>query len=209
MPPRPNRNTKPKPQSGGGNLHRTHQEAAHEISSLPSDSPIYFWRESSTPYGFLSQWYPSPFTVSGITYHTAEMYMMHQKAITFNDTEIASQILATSDPRKHKTLGSRVKGFTEKEWDRVKQGIVEDATYFKFTKGERESGEELKTWLLGTWERELVEASPYDRIWGIGFVEKEAEGMRERWGENRLGLALMSVRGRIREEERVREDGGE
>jgi ribA/ribD-fused uncharacterized protein len=58
--------------------------------------------------------------------------------------------------------------------------------------------------LLATGEREIVEASPQDRIWGVGFKESEAERNRYRWGENLLGRVLMDVRGRLREEGKVR-----
>lgn len=62
----------------------------------------------------------------------------------------------------------------------------------------------LKRWLLATEERELVEASPMDRIWGVGFAEKNAGANRHRWGQNLLGKALMVVRTRLREEEKAK-----
>jgi len=58
----------------------------------------------------------------------------------------------------------------------------------------------LKSMLMRTGDRELVEASPMDRIWGVGFGEKNAESQRERWGLNLLGKALMEARSRIIEE---------
>lgn len=68
--------------------------------------------------------------------------------------------------------------------------------YYKFTQDE-----ELKRVLLDTGDRELVEASPRDRIWGVGFGAKNAEKSRGKWGLNLLGQALMEVRDRIRREE--------
>lgn len=53
--------------------------------------------------------------------------------------------------------------------------------------------------MLATGDRELVEASPDDRIWGIGFEAVKADANRDQWGENLLGLALMNVRKRLRE----------
>lgn len=76
--------------------------------------------------------------------------------------------------------------------------IVEEGNYLKFTVSE--DAESLRAMLLVTGERELVEASPRDRIWGVGFAEKDAERNRVRWGQNLLGKALMSVRARLREE---------
>ena len=76
--------------------------------------------------------------------------------------------------------------------------IVEEGNYLKFTASE--DAEDLRAMLLATGERELVEASPRDRIWGVGFAEKNAENNRVRWGQNLLGKALMNVRARLREE---------
>ena len=69
----------------------------------------------------------------------------------------------------------------------------------KFTRSKE--AESFKKWLLATGERELVEASPADRIWGIGFTERDAGANRQWWGQNLLGRALMEVRTRLREEE--------
>ena len=70
----------------------------------------------------------------------------------------------------------------------------------------RESGNKgLRERLLGTGERMIVEASPLDRIWGIGFGERRAlEVGRGRWGLNLLGLALMDTRRILREERESR-----
>jgi ribA/ribD-fused uncharacterized protein len=79
--------------------------------------------------------------------------------------------------------------------------IVEDGNYYKFTVSE--DAVELRAWLLATGERELVEASPRDRIWGVGFKAENAGVNRRRWGQNLLGKALMGVRARLREEDGV------
>jgi ribA/ribD-fused uncharacterized protein len=78
--------------------------------------------------------------------------------------------------------------------------IVTQGTYHKFTISD--DAENLRRMLLATGERELVEASPFDRIWGLGFAEKDAQRNRHRWGQNLLGRALMDVRTRLREEEK-------
>jgi predicted NAD-dependent protein-ADP-ribosyltransferase YbiA (DUF1768 family) len=120
---------------------------------------------------------------------------------------------ATTDPKTHKALGRKVKGFDGKVWDQNKLGIVEEGNYWKFSKSE--DAENLKLLLLSTGEREIVEvslifvlylvadsvqASPLDRIWGIGFGKENAEKNRHKWGQNLLGIALMNVRRRLREE---------
>ena len=58
--------------------------------------------------------------------------------------------------------------------------------------------EELKEVLLGTGDRQIIETSPNDRLWGIGFNSEEAEGNESNWGENKLGKALERVRGMLR-----------
>ena len=76
--------------------------------------------------------------------------------------------------------------------------IVEEGNYHKFTISE--DADNLRAMLLATGDRELVEASPRDKIWGIGYAEKDAGYKRTKWGQNLLGKALTSVRGRLRRE---------
>lgn len=77
--------------------------------------------------------------------------------------------------------------------------IVTEGNVHKFTFSE--DADSLRAQLLATGDRELVEASPRDRIWGVGFAERNAGANRHRWGQNLLGKALMDVRGRLRGEE--------
>ena len=155
-----------------------------------STAPVYFHREHTPPYGFLSQWFPSPFhdPAVDITYNCAEQRMMHHKALLCNDIASATAILASREPGEQKTLGRSVKGWKEyaKEWERIKYEIVEEGNWLKFTRA-TEHAEWLRESLLGTGERELVEASGSDRVWGIGFSENVADGMRAEWGQNLLG----------------------
>jgi len=138
---------------------------------------------------------------------TTVRFMMYHKAMTFKDEETAKDILLTKNPRKCKALGRETKGFRNEIWDEVKLKIVEQGSYLKFTAGEGPTGEKLKQKLLATGDRELVEASRFDRVWGVGFtadnLRKGENGPAPRglWGENLLGKALMSARRRIREEE--------
>lgn len=78
-------------------------------------------------------------------------------------------------------------------WDANKDRIVYEGNLLKFTQPV-EGGTNLLDRLLGTTGCELVEASPYDRIWGVGFKAAEAEKNRDAWGLNLLGLALMKAR---------------
>lgn len=157
---------------------------------------LYFWKHDTVPGGpvgpgCLSQWAPIGFTVGGVRYPTAEHWMMWSKAVLFGDTATADRILAAVHPNDVKSLGRVVGGFDETVWKRERFGIVVDGSVAKF--GE---DPDLRAFLLGTGERILVEASPLDRIWGIGLSARDASADEPaRWrGLNLLGFALMRAR---------------
>ncbi|XP_065832926.1 N-glycosidase YbiA-like [Oscarella lobularis] len=150
----------------------------------------FFWK-SLSPF---SQWHPAKFTVDGIVYNCAEQFMMHQKAILFKDDVTASEVLETEDPAGQKKLGRKVRGFDEDVWKKHRMQIVKAASKAKFTQNDK-----LKSQLLATAGTTLVEASPVDRIWGIGLsaTDKRAQ-RRETWrGQNLLGQALTETRDEI------------
>ncbi len=147
----------------------------------------FFWR-SASPF---SQWHPCTFVVDGVTYGTAEQYMMHGKALLFGDHAIAELILGTNDPREQKALGRRVAGFDQEVWTRECRGIVYRGNHAKFTQNP-----ELRAALLATAGTTIVEASPLDRIWGIGLGENHPDATnRSKWrGRNWLGEVLTQLR---------------
>ena len=150
-----------------------------------TDKYVFFWG------GIYSQWYKSPMIIEGIDYNCCEQYMMHRKALMFGDHAIAEEIMKTSNPKKQKELGRQVQGFNHLEWTIVSQDIVFTANYHKFMQNEM-LGDEL----IETGDRILVEASPYDKIWGIGMSEDDP-GIEdpENWkGTNFLGEVLTNVR---------------
>ncbi|MDF2269908.1 NADAR family protein [Streptomyces coacervatus] len=158
---------------------------------------LHFWGHRARADGrvgpsCLSQWWPSPFTVDGVTYGTAEHWMMAGKARLFSDPEAERRILAAGHPSQAKKAGRLVRGFDEETWERERFGIVLEGTVHKFAEHA-----DLREFLLGTGDRVLVEASPMDRVWGIGLAaDDEAAADPERWrGENLLGFALMGARG--------------
>ncbi|KAK1623540.1 hypothetical protein BDP81DRAFT_299314, partial [Colletotrichum phormii] len=137
-----------------------------------------------------------------ITFKTAEHYMMHAKALLFTDPSVALSVLKADHPRKVKALGRKVHNFNEAVWNENRERIVREGNLLKFR-----SAPGLRRQLLATGGRELVEASPRDRIWGIGFAPEKAAGVdRDRWGLNLLGKILMEVRGVLRDEEEVEEE---
>ncbi|CUA66712.1 putative protein R617 [Acanthamoeba polyphaga mimivirus] [Rhizoctonia solani] len=164
-------------------------------SQIITDGAIYFFRPKEE-HGYLSQWYALSFTDGTYSYENAEQYMMHRKGILFGpDSPVTSAILETTNPRDIKALGRMIPNFDEAVWKRERLNIVTEGSRLKFRQSEI-----LKTQLLATEDRELVEASPFDRIWGVGFGAKQAPVKRDKWGENLLGKALMAVRQELREE---------
>ncbi|RAY12342.1 DUF1768 domain-containing protein [Actinomadura craniellae] len=141
--------------------------------------------------GCLSQWYPAPFTADGVRYPTAEHYMMAGKARLFGDEAGVGRVLASPDPDAAKGAGRKVRGFDEETWARHRYEIVVAANRAKFGTNPR-----LRDFLLATAGKVLVEASPYDTVWGIGLSADQPEARRpSAWrGLNLLGFALMDVR---------------
>lgn len=153
---------------------------------------IYFWKPQEK-YGFLSQWWHSNFFEWGVAFTTAEQYMMYHKALLFGDKESAEKIRKEKDPKIIKELGRGVKGFNQALWDEKKYDIVVAGNLLKFSQDK-----DLRYLLLRTGDATLAEASPYDKIWGIGITKEEAEADKKWIGENLLGRALMEVRERIK-----------
>lgn len=140
---------------------------------------------------YLSNWYPSDFTVNGINFSSMEQYMMYQKALRFGDTKIADKILATDDVAKIKKLGREVQGYDDSVWNGVRQIIVYEGLTAKFSQNE-----DLKAKLLETKDVILAECAVRDKIWGIGLsMTDEKRFDKDKWkGQNLLGYALMLVR---------------
>lgn len=152
---------------------------------------VLFWQ----PPGVFGQWTPSVFTVDGARYGCAEQYMMAGKARLFGDADTLRKILATDDPREHKALGRQVRGFVPEVWDRECLEIVVAGNRAKFSQNP-----DMRAALLATGDKLLVEASPLDRIWGVGLRADDPRiHDRDKWrGQNLLGEALMRVRSELR-----------
>lgn len=160
---------------------------------------LFFWGHQKPKSGIasscFSQWYESPFLVESQQYPTAEHYMMACKADLFADQQSKHQILAAASPGDAKKLGRNVQGFNDELWLAHRFEIVVTANLAKFSQNA-----DLKAFLLSTDERILVEASPVDRIWGIGLAADDPKAMNPyTWrGLNLLGFALMYVRDLLR-----------
>ena len=160
---------------------------------------VFFWKQGDEKQnhvskGCLSQWQKCKFEVDGISYNCAEQYMMAEKARLFGDEETRQRIMHEDSPDKIKQLGREVKGFDSEIWDQHKFEVVVKGNLAKF----KQNPEMLK-FLKGTGTAILVEASPFDRVWGIGLKEgdKDIEDAEKWYGSNLLGFALMVVRDQI------------
>lgn len=161
---------------------------------------IPFWGHTPNPKkvnkACLSQWYDCQFEVDGVQYHTTEQYMMSQKAALFCDMTTYSKIMDADNPKDYKALGREVQFFEPGTWDHAKYAIVLKGNLAKF-------GQNPALWdyLDGTGDSVLVEASPYDGIWGVkqGIDDPRIEDPAQWGGENLLGFALMEARDILRE----------
>ncbi|MFG2821202.1 NADAR family protein [Kitasatospora sp. NPDC048365] len=178
---------------------RSREELTELVSRGARPKYLLFWghrpeRDGRIGTGSLSQWWPSPFTVDGVTYATAEHWMMAGKARLFGDEQIVPRILQARTPAEAKKLGRLVSGFNEERWAAERFGLVVDGNVAKFGQDDA-----LRSYLLGTGHRVLVEASPLDRVWGIGLAADNQQATRPaEWrGLNLLGFALMEARARL------------
>jgi len=159
----------------------------------------FFWKATPWPDGrptdaCFSQWWGGDFVVEGATYATAEHWMMAAKARLFGDEAVRAEVLAARDPAAVKALGRKVRGFDEDTWKRHRLDLVTEGNVAKFSQDAS-----LRAHLLATGGAVLVEASPLDRVWGIGLASDHPDaGDPRRWrGLNLLGFALMRARARL------------
>ena len=160
-----------------------------------TDKYVFFWGEA-------------PFTnftrctvrYLGIDFPSSEHAFMWIKAVYFKDHDIAQKIRKAPTPAAAKALGREVKNFDPEEWSKVSYAYMKAVVEVKF----RTNPELLKELLDPLFDgKTFVEASPYDRIWGIGFRESDSEAINEHtfnWGENRLGRILTELREKLKRE---------
>lgn len=151
-----------------------------------------FFYTVETPF---SQFYRCSFLENDVTFTSAEQYMMYNKAILFEDHEIAACILEETVPNKIKALGRKVRGFSDGVWLKNRERIVKMGNILKFSQNAN-----LKEQLIATGETLLVEASPRDCIWGIGLgITNEKITDEKNWrGTNLLGKILTEVRDELK-----------
>ena len=163
--------------------------------SLKREDFVFFWghtaRADKDARACLSQWWLCTFEVDGVYYNCTEQYMMAEKARLFGDVDTLQKVLVSYEPMEQKKLGRRVQGYDDATWKAHRFDAVLRGNVAKFSQNEK-----LRDYLLSTGDKILVEASPYDRIWGIGKSKDDFDIENPfKWkGENLLGFALMEVR---------------
>lgn len=146
-----------------------------------TNTHVYFWG------GPFSNFYKTEIKFKGMNFHSSEQLFMYLKAVKFGDTKIAEEILKCKTPKSSKNLGRSVKNFNSEEWYKYKVEAMMIALKSKFYKNL-----DLMSLLMRNKHKIFVEASPYDRIWGVGLSEDDPEILNEsNWmGENLLGKCL-------------------
>ncbi len=178
---------------------RAYEDLVADYQSGARPAFTFFWghtgREGHLSKECLSQWFPASFEEQGDVYATAEHWMMAEKARLFGDEASRQRILEAATPADAKRLGRGVSGFNNTEWVAARVGIVTQGSLLKFSQHPK-----LGEYLLSTGENILVEASPHDRIWGIGLSSSDDKASDPtKWnGLNLLGFTLMDVRARLR-----------
>jgi len=166
----------------------------------------FFWKPQQEN-GDFSQWsqhsfelHGAPFANEGesVLFDNAEQAMMVAKAYTFEDFDIIPEMMSTEDPLEIKKLGRKVKNFDKIVWDNLGEDIVYQINLAKFNQNTQ-----LRDQLKKTEDSIIVEASPMDRIWGIGLsINNPKSLVQDQWrGQNLLGKVLMRVRDTIQNSE--------
>lgn len=153
----------------------------------PGEGFHFFYKTGNV----FSQWHPMKFEADGRAYNCMEQYMMHKKALLFGDGDSATRIMTATVPRVQKALGRGVVGFKKEVWDYVAINIVYAGNKAKFMQNE-----DACAALRKTKGKTLVEASPTDKIWGIGLSKDHvhANNIIEWRGTNLLGITLTKLR---------------
>jgi len=185
-------------------LYRNREELVAAYQAGEKIKYLFFWGHQKSDDGSVtkscfSQWFPAPFEVDGKHYATAEHFMMAEKARLFGDAEMEKLILECSCPKQAKAYGRGVRNFGPEAWNAHGFDAVVRGNIAKF-----QQNPAMLEFLLNTSNRVIVEASPRDRIWGIGMGQNNEKATNPAlWrGKNLLGFALMEVREKLAVAER-------
>lgn len=168
-----------------------------------TDKYVFFWKEdpfcnfTRCRIRFSDPCYMSP-DEEPLEFTSSEQLFMWFKAKFFGDDDIAEQILKSSSPEEARRLGRSVKNYDEVRWDRVRVMYMNRAVKSKFF----QNVDLCKQLLDAKYDGKVfVEAAYYDRVWGIGYNESEAEDHLDNWGRNELGKILTDLRNQMKKHE--------
>jgi len=154
-----------------------------------TDEYVFFYKD------WPSNYHRTHFEYKDHEFTSTEQAFMYMKAMFFQDYESAINILDSKTPNDARLLGRKVKGYDDKKWSEVRYKIFYDLNLIKYT-----TDRKLQRMLLDPKfdNKIFVEASPIDRIWGIGISEdNDPEYKEHEWGRNFLGKIITNIRNRI------------
>jgi len=202
-----NKEEKKELSKGWSNLSFDGARSAWENLHPTKRNTIVFWK-STSPFSNFNQTIDSEGNVQvqfidsdNNKYTCSEQYFMSQKIHFCHNTEENKQridkIRTSTNPANMKKLGRALTGFDSQGWDeKGAMNAMYDACWLKYTQSKYHA-----KCLLSTGDDILVEASPTDRIWGIGYDEDKMWKVDVcKWGNNQLGIVLMMIRDKLRSE---------
>ena len=177
------------------NIYELGQSVLSGIKCNSAANSVVRFHLITEPNAYLSNWFIRDFVINGKKYCCVEQYMMEQKALIFGDSEIAAQIMQTSDQSTIKALGRQVKNFNSKIWNGMKQLIVYKAVLAKFSQNF-----DLAEQLISTGNAPLAECAINDKVWGIGLGmdDNNVDDINAWNGEKLLGFVLQAVRDELK-----------
>jgi N-glycosidase YbiA len=134
-------------------------------------------------YGVFSNFARYRITLKGKAWPTSEHYFQAQK---FAGTDHEEALRLIDSPMIAAQMGRSRQRPLRKDWEQVKDDIMREAVWAKFTQHD-----DLREILLGTGDATIVEHTEKDSYWGDG-----GDGS----GKNMLGQILMEVREKLRQE---------
>lgn len=157
-----------------------------------TDNHVIFYNDK-----ILTNFSSCTFWVDDQIFNSSEQYFMYQKAIHFKDHETAKLILKATNPAEAKRLGRQVKNYNDKSWNAIRDFVMCHGLYNKFTQSKPHKEYLMRDEFYG---KLFVEASPIDRIWGVGMdIDNPDIDDESKWlGENALGQLLTSIRNLLR-----------
>ena len=108
------------------------QRVENPPSSKQTDDVTVFFTKNSP----LSNFHPADFDVDGQSYNCAEQYISYQKALLFENSDVAEQVLSLTDPKEMKQKVRRLQGYDEQKWHSEAPAILKTALTEKFSQND-------------------------------------------------------------------------